>query len=48
MSKAQKFEDDVNDLIAAALADGVTRDEVISALEIVKMATEEADDIVTD
>jgi hypothetical protein len=48
MSKAQKFEDAVSDLIAEALADGVSRDEIISALEVVKMTTEEADDIITD
>lgn len=48
MSKAQDFEDAVRDLVATALADGVSRDEIVSALEVVKMTTEEADDIVTD
>lgn len=45
--RLQKFEDDLADLVSAALADGLQRDEVVSVLEVCKMTTEEADDIIT-
>ena len=46
--KLQKFEDAVMDLVSAAIDDGVSRDEVVSVLEVVTMTTKEADDIGTD
>lgn len=46
--KLQQFEDSLMDLVTAALGDGISRDEVVSVLEVVKMTTEEADDIITN